>query len=836
MNQKKSIIFCLSLLLLWVINRESYSQKPKYYNEADIRQMLKKLPVAASVLYIAAHPDDENTQLIAYFANEKMYRTAYLSCTRGDGGQNLIGSDIGEKLGVIRTSELGEARKIDGGEQFFTRAIDFGYSKQPDETFTKWNREEILSDIVWIIRKFRPDVIITRFALDPGLTHGHHTASAILANEAFKIAGDPNKFSDQLQYVEPWKPTHIFWNTSTWFYQTRGQKMDTTGLIKIEVGEFSKILGLSYTELAANSRSMHKTQGFGETAIRGRDIEYLKQWNVPLVQKDIMEDVETSLKRINGTEKVLHFMNNAISQYNPENPTSILPHLIDAYKELENVSDVFWKNIKQKEIKTIITAITGLFYEIKTNTYSISHEDTIRISFEALNRSEANIVLTEASIPSLKEKIKVNQPLFYNTPYTKEKIYNFPATIPYTHPYWLKKEGTLGMSKVDEQLMRGRPENEHIVCTFLFSVNGLDIPLETNLVFKKNDPVKGEVYRPLAVTPPAFVSLKNKIYLFEDIEKPKKIEVTVIAGKKNIKGQVQLNVPSGWKVTPVSHPVELEEKYQEKIFSFTVTCPKNNTSGEMVAEVLTNGNLYNNAYIELQYPHIPVQTMVPICKAKVVKLDIKKTKKEEFTIGYIMGAGDEIPACLEQLGYKVEIIPGHALSQTNFHRYDAIILGIRAFNTVKELRFETKNLFEYVKKGGNLVVQYFTNNELLVKDISPYSLEIGRGRVSVEESPMIFLDPHNSLFQFPNKIKAEDFQGWVQERGLYFAKSWDKKFTPLLSSNDNGEDLQKGILLAAKYGEGHFIYTGLSFFRQLPAGVPGAYKLFVNIISFGKKK
>lgn len=783
-------------------------------------------------MYIAAHPDDENTQMIAYMANERLYQTAYMSCTRGDGGQNLIGPEMSELLGVIRTQELLAARRIDGGEQFFSRANDFGYSKHPDETFNIWNKEQVLADMVWNIRKFRPDVLITRFSLEPGVTHGHHTASAILAREAFSAAADPKRFPEQLKDVSVWQPKRIFWNTSWWFYRMTGREFDPTGKIPVDVGAYSPLLGKSYTELSAESRSMHKSQGFGATGSRGTETEYLVQLAGDSARTDVMEGVDTSWGRVKGGEKVGFHTENAYLNFDAENPSIILPDLLQAYQALQSVSEVYWREVKQEEIKNIIKAITGLFVEARANEYAVAPGDSLTVNFEAINRSPASLTLKKIVVNNLTDQFSLDQKLENNRGFQLEKKYKLSQNLPYTQPYWLAKEGTTGMYKVDEQMLRGLPETPPaITVNFVVSVMGLEMDLEVPLIFKRNDPVDGEVYRPFVITPPVFSTVKEKVYVFGGNE-PKEVSVTVRAGKKELAGKVSLALPQGWKASPDFYEFSLPVKGQEQSFVFTVTPPKKQGTGDVAAIATVDGKSYSKSLLEISYSHIPVQTLFPEASARVAKIDLERKGQ---LIGYVMGAGDAIPASLREIGYTVDIIGANGLTVEDLQKYDAVILGVRAFNTQDKLRYDNEKLFQYVENGGTLIVQYITSGGMVTDKLAPFPLKIGRDRVTVEEAPVNFVNPKHPVLNSPNKITAKDFEGWVQERGLYFASEWDEKFEPVLSSSDPGEKPLEGGLLIGKYGKGYYVYTGYSWFRELPAGVPGAYRIFTNLISLGKE-
>ena len=829
----KKRFFTQPIVLFFVATLLSVSlqaQKPARYNGAELKQMLKKLNVLGSVMYIAAHPDDENTQMIAYMANERLYQTAYMACTRGDGGQNLIGPEIRELLGLIRTQELLAARRTDGGQQFFSRANDFGYSKNPEETFQIWDREKVLSDMIWNIRKFRPDVLITRFPPD-GQSHGHHTASAILAVEAFKAAADPKRFPEQLKYVTTWQPKRILWNTSRWFYANPGE-YDSKDWIAVDVGAYSTLLGKSYTELSAESRSMHKSQGFGATGSRGTNVEYLQHLGGEAAKEDVMEGVETTWRRVKGGDKVAFHTENAFINFDPENPTLILPDLMQAYQALNGISDVYWREVKQEEIKTLIKGITGLFLEARANEYAVTPGDSIKVNFEVINRSPATLVLKALVVNALNDRVSLDQKLENNQGFQLEKSFVIPSSMAYSQPYWLRKEGTIGMYAVDDQLMRGLPENPPaVMVNYVVAVDGLELDLEMPLIFKRNDRVDGEVYRPFVVTPPVFADINEKVYVFADSE-PRTVQVTVKSGKANIEGSVALSLPKGWESKPASQPFNLAVKGASQVFEFSVTPPKKQGTGIVTAVATVSGKTYSKGLIEINYAHIPVQTLFPESSAQVVRIDLEKKGQ---LVGYLMGPGDEIPASLRQIGYTVDELTVEDVASKDLQKYDAIILGVRAFNTMDQLKYENEKLFKYTENGGTVIVQYLTSGGMVTDKIAPYPIKIGRDRVTVEEAPVRFLDEKSEVLSYPNKITEKDFEGWVQERGLYFASEWDDHFKPVLSSNDPGEEPLSGGLLVAQYGKGYYVYTGYSWFRELPAGVPGAYRLFTNLISLGKK-
>ncbi|MFA0964034.1 PIG-L family deacetylase [Roseivirga sp. BDSF3-8] len=824
-------IALLALLISGIPCTAATARQPDQPDAAEIYHDLQKLNVLGSALYVAAHPDDENTRLIAWLANEKKLNTAYIAMTRGDGGQNLVGPEIREGLGLIRTNELLEAREIDGGTQFFTRANDFGYSKDPDETFDIWEKEKVLADLVWTIRKFRPDVMITRFNTKPGTTHGHHTASAILAEEAFEAAGDPSRFPAQLTYVEPWQPARLLFNTSWWFYGSP-EKFDTTGLLGVDVGAYNAVLGESYTEMAARSRSMHKSQGFGASTSRGRQMEYLDPLKGSMDNKDLLSGINTDWDRIKGGKKVGAHVKKAIEQYDMRNPAAIVPHLVKAREALQGLPDSYWKKVKMRETEALIKDALGLYMEVTADDYSAVPGDSVTLRLEAVNRSVTPVTLNDISLPGLGISVAPNKVLAQNTSFEMTIKARLPEDAAVSEPYWLKDSASLGMYAVDDQQLIGLPGSpDHLVASWDYRVMEQPVTYQTTLLYKRTDPVAGEQYRKFEVTPALSIGLQEEVNIFRP-GKAEEVTAVVSAGTDNVSGTVSLRVPGGWTVEPAERDFSLSLKGQSDQVTFTVTPPAGGNVGRMEAIANVGNKTYSRTLHRIEYPHLQPLAYYTPAEARIVSLDIQKRGER---IGYIMGAGDAIPGSLQEVGYEVDMLDATSLGTTDLSGYDAIILGVRAYNTVEALKFGQPALMGYVQNGGNVIVQYNTNRGLVTEDLAPYELKVSRDRVTVEEAEIRMLSPDHPVLNTPNRITQQDFEGWVQERGLYFPDEWDEDhFTAVLSSNDPGEEPRDGGLLVARYGEGYYIYTGYSWFRQLPAGVPGAYRLFTNLISVGK--
>lgn len=831
---KKSFIISLCILLITCTSPTIFSQPAPVLDAGQLQLALKKLTVLGSVLYISAHPDDENTAVLAYCANEKLLRTGYLAITRGDGGQNLIGSEQADLMGVIRTQELLAARRIDGAEQFFTSANDFGYSKSPDETMQIWGKENILSDVVWIIRTYRPDVIITRFPKTGEGGHGHHTASAILAEEAFRAAADPKRFPEQLKHVKTWQATRILWNG--WLPILQQRKADVTKMLKLDIGDYNPLLGKSYTELAAESRSMHKSQGFGSTGQRGETLNYFEHVAGDSAANDVFEKIDMSWSRVTRGAAVGKILEQALASFKPGNPSAIIPQLMKAYSMLNTINDDYLVPIKRKELLNVIRSCAGIWIEAIASDYSASPGNQTSIAATIINRSNATIQLSSIRFPFLpgeiisKETLKKGQPLKVDTTLT------LPKDIPYTQPYWLRAPHEKGMFVVPDQMLIGTPENQpSLVVEFTISAEGQQVSFTAPVLYRWTDPVKGEQYRPFEITPAVALNLEEKVFVFPNIN-PKDVHVALKCNSPGVMGNVRLKLPAGWQATPAIIPFFLAKKNEETTVRFTVQPPSKNSVGLLTAEADTKDGVISQGMFTIDYPHIPMQTLFPPAHAKLVRLDIGKKVQ---SIGYIMGSGDDIPLYLAQLGYNVTILTDKDLDQTDFSTFDAVVAGVRAYNTRNRLQQAQKRLMEYVKTGGTYVVQYnttrgFANRAPVVENFGPYPFKLSSDRVTVEEAPITFLSKDNSVLHEPNKITQEDFDGWVQERGLYFSNEWDPHYQTVLSCSDPNESARNGGLLFTRYGKGVFIYTGYSFFRQLPAGVPGAYRLFINLISAGK--
>lgn len=816
--------FLLFLLLISFYNLRA--QTPKTYSSADILQQLKKLPVLQSVLYIAAHPDDENTRLLGYLANEKNYRTGYLSLTRGDGGQNLIGDEQGIDLGLIRTQELLAARRIDGAEQFFSRAYDFGFSKSPDEALRIWGHDKILSDVVWVIRWFRPDVMIARFPTTGEGGHGHHTASGILAGEAFDAAADPKRFPEQLKYVQVWQAKRLLWNT----FNFGGNNTTRDDQFKLDCGGFNPVLGKSYGEIAAESRSQHKSQGFGVAAQRGNSYEFFATIKGTAPKTDLMDDVAENWKAA-GMENAPAKMRQLISAYDAEEPAKSLPALVELYAAMQKLPQSTILRTKLKDLQLLVEACSGVFLEATSATQLLAKGDSTRLQFTLNNRNGIDISSASVTIDKQAYQLKLDSK---NVNTVLPVSYFVPFSAMSSQPYWLEKKMGSGGFVVDDQQLIGYAQTQPFNVSFNLSILASNFTITKPLMYKFTDPVKAEVYEPVQIIDPVFVNSSPSLILLQNESTEKKM----------LNYQLQTNLPLNEKVKFVTTMGNKQVVVFDSIADLKQSSTRlvelqldptlfTNNSTTLIAGDFSAPSLPEHqewALNKISYDHIPDVFYHYKDQTKVVKLDLKTAGTRA---GYIAGAGDKIPEALVQMGYTVTLLNETDLTTQNLAQFDVIVTGVRAYNIHDWLSSSYDVLMDYVKKGGVLFVQYNTNNSIgpVKAKMSPYAFNISRNRITDETAKVSFLLPQHPALNFPNKITDKDFEGWIQERSTYHAEATDSHFEKILSMRDPGENEQDGSLIVAGYGKGRFVYSGLVFFRELPAGVPGAFRLFANLIA-----
>jgi len=796
---------------------------------AELAQSLDKLQVLGTVLYVGAHPDDENTALLAYFSRGRNLRTAYLSLNRGGGGQNRIGSERGDLLAAIRTQELLEARKVDGAEQYFTRAVDFGYSKNPEATFAIWGHDPVLADVVWTIRKLRPDVIVSRFSPTRGHTHGHHTASAILAVEAFQAAGDPARFPEQLAWVQPWQATRLVWNS--YRPEPELKTLPAGSVVTLDAGGYDPWLGRTFPELGAASYSQHRSQGGGRVADPGPRIEHFELLAGQPAKADLFEGVELGWGRVAGGARAGTLLAQARTAFRPDRPAEILPLLLQAKTALDRLPEEPWVLEKRLELVQAIRAAAGIRAEAFADRQMAAPGDPLTVTATVTARGTAEASLTGCDFTPGLARERDRLPLGLNQPVGRTFQVSFPAGTPCSQPYWLEPRPAPGLHAGGPPDLAGLPENKPaLAVTFHLEAQGVPFEFTVPVQFRVADPVLGERLEPLAVAPDVMVNFAQPVQVLGG-PAGRRVSLTAVAGKA-ASGRLRLQASGGWRAEPAEFRFDLARPGDEARFSTVLTPPPGPGAGELSALVETGGADQARSLVRIDYPHIPLQTLFPPARVSLVRLDLKQGGRR---IGYVAGAGDEVPASLRPLGYQVDMLTDQDLAEADLSGYDAIVVGIRAFNVRPALARLNLRLMDYVAGGGTEIVQFNVDQHLVTSAVGPYPFRITSDRVTDPRAAVTFLAPDHPALNRPNRITQDDFQGWVQERGTYFAAGWDPRYVPVLATGDAGEAPGGGGLIIATHGRGHFVYTGLGFFRQLPEGVPGAYRLFANLLALGMK-
>ncbi|WP_373496183.1 PIG-L family deacetylase [Aquiflexum sp.] len=814
MKNPRWLLFCLSFLIL----SPSFSQSQP---SSVLYHKLLRFQDTKRVLFVAAHPDDENTRLIAYLGNAKHAEVAYLSLTRGDGGQNLIGKELGIELGMIRTHELLRARATDGGRQYFTRALDFGFSKNPDETFNNWDREKLLSDVIWMIRKFQPDIIINRFTTVPGTTHGHHTSSAILSEEAFQKAADPTVFPEQLKYTKPWQAKRLFWNAYNWGGQYEPEEGKT--YFRFAVGEYNPLLGTTYSQIAADSRTMHKSQGFGSTSQIGQGNDFIELVNGSTFKNHPFEDISNRWEQLPNGNKIIGAIEDALSGFDFTSPENNLEKLLQIKSLLDGQdSQALWLDEKKQYLDKLILEVLGVKAEfIVKKEIGFPGESIIT---ELVFNNPSPIPLTVRSFQGKVFTQNINKEVKNNIPVAQALEIYIPRDYPVSQPFWLEKPLDGSLFNINELSKIGQPVNGPSIGGSLdLVIDSQVIRMDLPLMYKYNDQVDGEIRQPFTLVPEVNVKLdKSNLFLIKGADRTLQVEVSfrdkILDGKLTLAG-----------VDPGQFRILSEEKDEKRnrvVYTIEFLDSDLEKKEVLVSFQTNDGQKFNQDTKRIIYRHIPNLTYFTPTTLGLVKMDLKLSNQR---IGYIPGAGDDVPEVLRNLGYQVSILENGELKKERLQSFETIIIGIRAFNVNQDLAENMDQLMAYVKEGGNMIVQYNTASPLLTRDLGPYPFSISRDRVAVENSPVV-ADFTHPILSKPNKISQADFEDWVQERGLYFTSDWDRNYTTPLTMQDPGENANKGSLIFAKYGKGTYTYSGISWFRQLPAGVPGAVKIFVNLI------
>jgi LmbE family N-acetylglucosaminyl deacetylase len=800
--------------------------QPHLAGSVRIKLALKRLNVLGSVLMIAAHPDDENTPVLAYLSRGRNVRTAYLSLTRGEGGQNLLGPELGELLGLIRTQELLAARQIDGAEQYFTRAIDFGYTKTAAEALSRWGHEAVLSDVVWIIRRFRPDVILQVFTGTPSDGHGQHQASGILAREAFTAAADPSRFPEQLRWAEPWQARRLMQG---------GFKSPERPAIEAGIGDFDPLLGLTYVEIAGMSRSMHRSQGMGAPEWRSAGNGSLVFLAGEPARQDIFDGIDISWSRLPGGARVGEILRQAAQRFLPEQPEETIPLLLEARPLMAALRDP-WAELKLRELDETVALCAGLRLDATAGAATAFPGESQQVDAEAVNHSGFPLSLHGVrleGIAGISAEDSTISALARNRLSRRRLPLVIPAGQPYSQPYWLERPHGPGRYEVPDQGMVGLAESPAPFTTrFRIGAGAGELRIARPVVRRHFDRLAGEVTRTLVVAPPISVRITEPVLLFPD-SKAKRVAVLVTGIAGAACGELRLEAPPEWRAQPASRTFRLEYEDEETTLWFTLKPPGARTAAVLRAIASSGGREFSTDMDMICYPDLAPQAVFLPATARLVRAEVRTLARRT---GYVKGSGDEVPRALRQMGCEVEFLSHDDLAQGDLSRFDAIVTGVRAYNVRADLRAKLDRLLRYVQGGGTLVVQYNVadgRSPETVARIGPYPLRLGRARVTAPDAPVGLLDPEHPLLMSPNKISAQDFEGWVQERGLYFASEWDPRYQPLFQCHDPGEAPLQGATLYARYGEGAFVFTAFSWFRQLPAGVPGAFRIFANLLSAG---
>lgn len=804
------------------------AQVPETYSSADIFLQIKKLKVLASVLYVAAHPDDENNGFLPYLAKEKLYRTGYLSLTRGDGGQNLIGSEQGIELGLIRTRELLAARRIDGAEQYFSRAYEFGFSKSADEALHIWDRKKVLSDVVWMIRKFQPDVIITRFPGDARAGHGHHAASSVLAQEAYTAAADPTQFPEQFAHgVKPWHAKRILWNT----FNFGGNNTTSENQFKLEVGGYNPLLGKSYGELGGEARTMHKSQGEGRPRRRGEVYEYFQTLGGEAPEKDLMDGIETDWKRIPGGAKIEERIDWLLKDFQFEHPEHSVPELVNLYKAIQSLPVSNWRDQKLSETRNLIISCAALFCEATTSLQNVTQGSSLPVNFFVNARNQVTATLKHIHSGNFDSSLSVE--LLQNKNISINQSLAVAQNKPLSQPYWLVHPQEVGIFDVRDQELIGKAQNDPAFdVTYTISIDGEDFKIDRPVQYKVVDPAKGELYEPVAVIPQKEINFTSENFVSlngASVRVP--VQLKANNGKEG-KEVVRVSDPHLFKNLTGSQSLTLEPG-QQPAFVFAPLSAANSYKEE-ISLTPESGAVFGGSTRVIAYDHIPTITYFTPAKANLIHLSVVTKGKK---VGYIAGAGDKVPDALEQLGYEVTLLSESDLTAANLKQFDAIVTGIRASNIYEYLTEKNEVLNEYVKNGGNLIAQYIKSNNVGSQrlHLGPYPFTISTGsRVTEENAAVHFALPDHPVLNYPNKISEQDFEGWVQERSTYQVMQSDPHFEMPLVMHDSGEKDSNGSLAIAKYGKGNFAYVSLVLFRQLPAGIPGAFRILVNLLALPK--
>lgn len=818
------------LLAIFLFAGTAYAasaQQVRPSSSAQLYHELAQLNKLVHVLYVAAHPDDENTRFLAWMANDQNVPVAYLSLTRGDGGQNILGSEQGAALGLIRTHELMEARRLDGAGQYFTRAVDFGFSKNADETFRHWNQYLLTHDVVWVMRVFRPDVVICRFPPTKEAGHGQHAASAILAAKAFGLTGDKLQYTEELEYVQPWQPKRLLFNA----YRFGDNNTTSESQFKLAVGQYNPMLGMGYGELAGQSRSIHKSQGAGTPSVAGVQQEYFKLVAGDSISQSLFDGIDISWNRV-GRKDIGAAIDKIIAAFDYRRPANSIPALLELRKQIVTVKDDFWRTEKLRDLDALILHCSGIMAEAVTRQPQSVAGATLPFTLNIIARS-GNTPVQVMGVKWLNRDSTMDLALTNDQLYAFTHTVELPDNAPLTEPYWLSHPADGVHYAIPNDTLLGLPETpDNLNAVVSLRIGGTDFTMPVPLSFKKLDPVKGDVTEALRIVPDVSVELAAGLLITQP---DGSVHTSVrLHAFKDISNGVLTLYGNNKKITAVSG-ISVRAN-ADTLVPVNISAQQSNAVSKddyvLDATLEAGGRIYNKTQRLIQYNHLPTLQYFTSPMAQVLRSNWKVTAKR---IGYIEGAGDYIPTLLRLAGLQVDVLKDADLTDASkLKQYDAIITGVRAVNVEKRMSYWLPVLMQYVNNGGTLLMQYNTLQDLSTTGIGPYPFTLSNLRVTEEDAPVTILQPTHRLLTYPNKISDGDFKGWVQERGLNFPSKWDDHYQPLLQMNDTGEDPLRGSLLYTQYGKGHYIYTSLSLFRELPAANKGAIRLLMNMLSAGK--
>jgi LmbE family N-acetylglucosaminyl deacetylase len=790
---------------------------------ATIYGNLVRLNNLVRVLYVAAHPDDENTRLLAWLARGRHIPTAYLSITRGDGGQNIIGSEQGPALGLIRSHELLAARQLDGADQFFGRAVDYGFSKNPEEAFTIWDRERLIGDVVWIYRTYRPDVVICRFPKDSMAGHGQHSVSAIVAEDAFRRSASPAAFAEQLLHTTPWQPRRLLLNA----YRFGTRSTIREGMFRLDVGQYDPLLGMGYGELAGVSRSIHRSQGAGTPSIPGVLPEFFGTVAGDAPKASLFDGIDTTWGRV-GRPDLTPRVQAIINAFSMQHPERSVPALLELRREVATLSDVFWRREKLAEIDQLIIDCMGLYADASlTETPTTLAGTTHQASARIVSRAERTVFLTSIRWPD--GTLTSGEALEPDSLVTVTQSITIPPTTRPTEPYWLQQPSRESLFTIPADTFLGRPTTpSSLPVRFTLVVGSDTVAVTTALASKRLDPLRGDVIEPLRIVPRASVEPAVPV-IYATPRQQLSIPVRIRANGPITQARLTYSSRSGptGSLDGISIP-----SGRDTLISIYISAGSVSAQDTIRFALAVDGQVFTKSFHTIAYDHLPTLQYATDAAVHVTVAPFEHRIKR---VGYIEGAGDYIPTFLKGLGIQVDNLSDEELLRTDsLMKYDAIISGVRLVNVRKSIKYLLPALFRYVERGGTFLMQYNTLQDMATKDLGPFPFSISNKRVTQERAPVSTIRADHPILLHPNRLTSAAFDGWVQERGLYFPDTWDPKYQTVLSMNDTGELPLQGSILHARHGKGNYVYTSLSMFRQLPAGVPGAAMLFLNMLSLGK--